>query len=93
MIEINRRARSSAPTCVGCVGEAETPDDAYLCVEWKHTQADDPVMLCSELDADRWEVRGSDVTCVGVSHNARILANTCRVIEIMMRGLQVPRGS
>ncbi len=50
-----------------CWREAETPDDdnTYLRVEWKHTQADDPVMLYSELDVDRWEVRKVEVFADG----------------------------
>jgi hypothetical protein len=29
----------------------------YIRVEWKHELDDEPTMLYSELDADRWEVR------------------------------------
>ena len=39
--------------------------NTYLRVEWKHTHADDPVMLYSELDEDRWEVRKVEVFADG----------------------------
>jgi hypothetical protein len=33
----------------------------YLRVGWKHQHAEEPVILYSELDADRWEVRKVEV--------------------------------
>jgi hypothetical protein len=33
----------------------------YLRVGWKHPHAEEPVILYSELDADRWEVRKVEV--------------------------------
>jgi len=50
-----------------CWRDAETADHAntYLRVEWKHIHADDPVMLYSELDEDRWEVRKVEVFADG----------------------------
>lgn len=39
--------------------------NTYLRVEWKHTHTDEPVMLYSELDEDRWEVRKVEVFADG----------------------------
>lgn len=33
----------------------------YVRVGWKHQHPDEPVLLYSELDADRWEVRKVEV--------------------------------
>jgi uncharacterized protein DUF6881 len=33
----------------------------YLRVGWKHQHADEPTILYSELDEDRWEVRKVEV--------------------------------
>lgn len=33
----------------------------YIKVQWKHTSPNDPVVLYSELDAARWEVRKVEV--------------------------------
>lgn len=33
----------------------------YICVKWKHSFPDEPILLYSELDSDRWEVRKIDV--------------------------------
>jgi hypothetical protein len=33
----------------------------YLKVEWRHDHRDDPVLLYSELDAERWEVRKVEI--------------------------------
>ncbi len=42
-----------APHSCGQLGCAMT----YLRVGWKHQHPDEPVILYSELDAERWEVR------------------------------------
>lgn len=33
----------------------------YLKVEWRHSLPDEPVLLYSELDEDRWEIRKIEV--------------------------------
>ncbi len=33
----------------------------YIRVTWSHTRDDEPVLLLSELDAERWEVRKVEV--------------------------------
>ncbi len=33
------------------------PPNSYIRVEWKHESPDDPILLYSELDEQRWEVR------------------------------------
>jgi hypothetical protein len=33
----------------------------YLGIEWKHDDPDDPILLYSELDDDRWELRKVEV--------------------------------
>ncbi len=33
----------------------------YICVKWKHTDLDFPILLYSELDDERWEVRKVEV--------------------------------
>jgi hypothetical protein len=34
---------------------------SYLKVEWKHSFSDEPVLLYSELDGDRWELRKVEI--------------------------------
>ncbi|MEO8549581.1 MAG: hypothetical protein ABI678_06395 [Kofleriaceae bacterium] len=61
------RSKLSAYVRGLCWRDAETADHAntYLRVEWKHTHADDPVVLYVELDEDRWEVRKVEVFADG----------------------------
>jgi hypothetical protein len=44
-----------------CSVTAEHRRVKYLRVGWKHQNPDDPVMLYSELNAERWEVRKVEV--------------------------------
>ncbi len=37
----------------------------YIKVRWLHTSPDDPVLLYSELDAERWEQRKVDIFADG----------------------------
>ena len=37
----------------------------YICVKWHHSSPDKPVLLYSELDGDRWEVRKVEVYADG----------------------------
>ncbi len=37
----------------------------YILVRWKHEHADSPVLLYSELDGERWEVRKVEVFADG----------------------------
>jgi hypothetical protein len=51
-----------------CWGEAKGLDESantYLRVRWKHSRPDTPVVLYSELDEDRWEVRKIEVFADG----------------------------
>ena len=33
----------------------------YVKVRWKHSFPDEPVLICSELDRERWEVRKVEI--------------------------------
>jgi hypothetical protein len=37
----------------------------YIKVKWLHTNPDEPILLYSELDGDRWEVRKVEVFADG----------------------------
>jgi Domain of unknown function (DUF6881) len=37
------------------------PPNSYIRVEWKHEHPDEPILLYSELDEERWEVRKVEV--------------------------------
>jgi Domain of unknown function (DUF6881) len=33
----------------------------YICVKWIHNNPTEPILLCSELDSENWEVRKVEV--------------------------------
>lgn len=37
----------------------------YICVKWIHSNPTEPVLLCSELDPENWEVRKVEVWADG----------------------------
>jgi hypothetical protein len=37
----------------------------YICVKWKHAFSDEPILLYSEMDDNRWEVRKVEIFADG----------------------------
>lgn len=50
----------------------------HICVRWIHENADEPVLLYSELDEGRWEVRKVEVFRDGTQGFASVLENNVR---------------
>ena len=66
----------------------------YLFVRWKHPNPEDPTLLYSELNEDRWEVRKVEVYAdgrLGYADNDKELKKHVLVWSRCLRYLKLPR--